>query len=302
MRISTCTDLVGQGIKGAWRNRMMSFASFCIMLVSLLLVGLTLLLAINLDRAIDAIERKNEIIVIIKDEVDDAAMQKLGDDIGKLSNVSSAVFFSRDQAWADMVEDMTPEEQELFHYADGKNPLPDTYRVQVKDIEQMANTTVQISAYECVESVQSPDEYADVLINIRNILTLVLVAIVAALTGVCLIIISNTTRASVFSRRKEINIMRYVGATNTFIRIPFFVEGMFIGVLAGVAAFFLTRFVYTGLYNVLTNDMNILSILGISSLYSFGDIQKLVAVAYLAAGAVIGAIGTTISTKKYCRV
>ena len=195
MRITTCTSLVGQGVKGVWKNRMMSFASFCIMLVSLLLVGLTVLLAINLDKAIESMEQKNEIIVIIKDEVDDAAMQKLGDDIGKLSNVSSAVFFSRDEAWADMVEDMSEKEKELFHYADGKNPLPDTYRVQVKDIEIMTETTVQISAFEIVESVESPDEYADVLINIRNILTLVLVAIVLALTGVMLIIISNTTRA-----------------------------------------------------------------------------------------------------------
>ncbi len=302
MRITTCTSLVGQGVKGVWKNRMMSFASFCIMLVSLLLVGLTVLLAINLDKAIESMEQKNEIIVIIKDEVDDAAMQKLGDDIGKLSNVSSAVFFSRDEAWADMVEDMSEKEKELFHYADGKNPLPDTYRVQVKDISIMTETTVQISAFEIVESVESPDEYADVLINIRNILTLVLVAIVLALTGVMLIIISNTTRASVFARRKEINIMRYVGATNTFIRIPFFVEGMLVGVLSGTAAFFLTKFVYVGLYNVLTEDVNILSMLGINSLYAFGDINKIVLLSYIIAGALIGAVGTTISTKKYCKV
>ena len=302
MRITTCTSLVGQGVKGVWKNRMMSFASFCIMLVSLLLVGLTVLLAINLDKAIESMEQKNEIIVIIKDEVDDAAMQKLGDDIGKLSNVSSAVFFSRDEAWADMVEDMSEKEKELFHYADGKNPLPDTYRVQVKDIEIMTETTVQISAFEIVESVESPDEYADVLINIRNILTLVLVAIVLALTGVMLIIISNTTRASVFARRKEINIMRYVGATNTFIRIPFFVEGMLVGVLSGTAAFFLTKFVYEGLYKVLTEDVNVLAMLGINSLYEFSYISKIVLLSYIIAGAFIGAVGTTISTKKYCKV
>lgn len=302
MRISTCGGLVCQGVKGVWKNRMMSFASFCIMLVSLLLVGLTVLLAINLDKAIESMEQKNEIIVIIKDEVSDEDMKKLGSNIEKLSNVSKATFFSRDEAWLDMVEDMSEEEKELFHYADGKNPLPDTYRVQVKDIGIMTETTVQISAFEIVESVESPDEYAEVLINIRNILTLVLVAIVLALTGVMLIIISNTTRASVFARRKEINIMRYVGATNTFIRIPFFVEGMLIGVLAGSAALLLTKFVYVGLYNVLTENMNILSVLGITSLYSYDDISKVVALAYIVTGAVIGAIGTTISTKKYCRV
>lgn len=302
MRVTTYNNLIGQGIKGVWRNRMMSFASFCIMLVSLLLVGLTVLLALNLDKAIESMEAKNEIIVIIKDEVSSDDMVKLGDKINELSNVSSAIFFSRDSAWENMVEDMTPEEQELFHYADGKNPLPDTYRVQVKDVSLMANTSVQLSAFDTVESVESPDEYVDVLINIRNVLSLILVAIVIALTGVCMIIISNTTRASVFSRRKEINIMRYVGATNTFIRIPFFVEGMLIGVVAGTVAMLLTKFVYQGVYSVLVDDLNIASILGISSLYSFSDIHKIVALAYILTGAIIGAIGTTISTRKYCRV
>lgn len=302
MRVSTYTNLIGQGVKGVWKNKMMSFASFCIMLVSLLLVGLTVLLAINLDKAIESMEQKNEIIVIIKDDATGEEMIELGDNINKLSNVSSALFFSRDSAWSDMVEDMSEEEKELFHYANGKNPLPDTYRVQVKDISLMAQTSVQISAFEIVEGVESPDEYADVLINIRNILSLILVAIVLALTGVCMIIISNTTRASVFARRKEINIMRYVGATNTFIRIPFFVEGMLIGVCAGAVAMFLTKFVYEGVYSVLTDDLNIVSMLGMSSLYSFDKIQSVVAVAYIVTGALIGAIGTTISTHKHCRV
>ena len=272
------------------------------MLVSLLLVGLTVLLAINLDKAIQSMEQKNEIIVIIRDEADENEMESLGRGIEQLANVSKVTFFSRNDAWEDMVEDMSEKEKELFHYADGKNPLPDTYRVQVKDISIMTETSVQISAFEAVESVESPNEYADVLINIRNILTLVLVAIVIALTGVMLIIISNTTRASVFARRKEINIMRYVGATNTFIRIPFFVEGMLVGVLSGATAFFLTKFVYEGLYSVLTDDINILSMLGINSLYSFAFISKIVLISYLAAGALIGAVGTTISTKKYCKV
>lgn len=300
MRLSTYKDLIGQGIKGVWRNRMMSFASFCIMIVSLLLVGLTMLLALNLNRAIDSMESKNEIVVIINDGVTQEQMTQLGDRIEKLANVQTCTFFSRDQAWKEMVADMTDEEKDLFQYAD-KNPLPDTYRITVFDIETMGNTTVQLSALENVESVEAPNEYADVLISIRNILTLVSVAIVAALIVVCLIIISNTTRASVFSRRKEINIMRYVGATNTFIRIPFFIEGMLVGVVAGVGALFLTKFVYVGIYDVLTG-LNILSALGITTLYSYDSLVKYIALAYIIAGAAIGAIGTTISTKKYCRV
>ena len=164
MRISTYKDLVGQGIKGVWRNKMMSFASFCILLVSLLLVGLTFLLAINLNKAIDSMEEKNEIVVIIKDETTKEQIDALGDSINSLANIASCQFFSRDQAWKDMVADMTEEEKGLFQYAD-KNPLPDTYRVTVADIETMANTTVQISAFEtshdtrqsCGYRIETPD-------------------------------------------------------------------------------------------------------------------------------------------------
>ena len=142
----------------------------------------------------------------------------------------------------------------------------------------------------------------DSLISIRRVFTIVAFAVIVALVVVCLIIISNTTRASVFARRKEINIMKYVGATNSFIRIPFFIEGMIVGLLAAAGALLLTKFAYEGIYNIFNDDFKLWSILGVQNLYSFKSLLLPVAASYLIAGAVIGAVGTSISTGKHLKV
>ena len=158
-------------------------------------------------------------------------------------------------------------------------------------------TTTQIETFDNVDSTKSPTAFADILISIRRVFTIVAFAVIVALVVVCLIIISNTTRASVFARRKEINIMKYVGATNSFIRIPFFIEGMIVGLLAAAGALLLTKFAYEGIYNIFNDDF-----LGVQNLYSFKSLLLPVAASYLIAGAVIGAVGTSISTGKHLKV
>ncbi|MBR6872965.1 MAG: permease-like cell division protein FtsX [Ruminococcus sp.] len=301
MKISSMRYLVHQGFKGIWKNRMMSFASFCIMLVSLLMVGISVLLAININRIIGGIEDKSEVVVQIADNSTQQQIDDLKMKIGGLPNVNTIEFYSKEQAWESMVKDMSKEEQDLFQYADD-NFLPDTFRVTVHDIQKMTETTTQIDTFENVASTRSPTEFTDTLISIRRILGIISGAIVVALIVVCLIIISNTTRASVFARRKEINIMKYVGAKNSFIRIPFFIEGMVVGLLAAAGALGLTKFAYEGVYSIFNNDFKLWSVLGVSNLYSFEDLFLYVTIAYAAAGALIGAIGTSFSTGKHLNV
>lgn len=301
MKVSSARYLVGQGMKSIWRNRMMSFASFCIILVSLLMVGVSVLATINLNRIISGIEEQSEASIIIKDDIGEERQQALQKEIEALPNVAGVQFYSKDDAWENMKKDMSDEQQDLFRYADD-NPLPDTFRLTVKDIGLMSDTSMQIELLEDVDSVKSPTQFADVLVSIKNIMMIIMSAVVLALIVVCLIIISNTTRSSVFARRKEINIMKYVGATNTFIRIPFFIEGMVVGIFAAGAALLLTKFAYEGVYNIFRNDMSLWSILGISNLYPFSGMFMKVTVAYLVAGAFIGAVGTSISAGKHLKV
>ena len=207
MKVSSFRYLVNQGVKGIWKNRMMTFASFCILLVSLLMVGIAVLLEMNLTKIISGIENKSEVVVVIKDGTSQADIDKLEQDLKAAVNINSVSFYSKDAAWKNMMKDMTEEEKDLFDYADD-NPLPDTFKVTVKDIKRMGETTTQIETFANVDSTQSPTELADFLISIRRVLTIVGFAVIMALVIVSLVIISNTTRASVFSRRKEINIMK----------------------------------------------------------------------------------------------
>lgn len=279
----------------------MSFASFCIILVSLLMVGVSVLTTINLNRIIGGIEDQSEASVVIKDDTTKEQHDALRQQIEALPNVATVEFYSKDEAWEKMKSDMSDEQQDLFRYAD-ENPLPDTFRVTVKDISAMSETSMQIETFENVDSVKSPTQFADVLVSIKNILMIIMTAVIAALIVVCLIIISNTTRASVFARRKEINIMKYVGATNGFIRIPFFIEGMVVGIIAAAGALLLTKFAYEGVYNIFKNDMSLWSILGVDNLYPFSEMFVKVTASYLISGAIIGAVGTSISAGKHLKV
>ncbi len=301
MRLSSMRYLVGQGFKSIWKNRMMSFASFCIILVSLLMVGLSALASLNLSKIINGIEDKSEAIVVIKDGITEEEKTALTKEITLIPNVNELKFYSKEEAWKSMVEDMPKDEQDLFKYADD-NPLPDTFKMTVVDIKKMSETTAQISSMKNVDSVKSPTSFTDMLISIQRVVTIISAAIIIALVLVCLIIISNTTRASVFTRRKEINIMKYVGATNTFIKIPFFIEGMIVGIIAAACALFLTQFAYEGVYKIFSTDFSLWAVLGMQNLYSFDSLFKIVAVSYAVAGALIGAIGTSISTGKHLKV
>ncbi|MBR1739970.1 MAG: permease-like cell division protein FtsX [Ruminococcus sp.] len=302
MKLSSFRYLVHQGFKGVWKNRMMTFASFCILLVSLLMVGVSVLTAINLNRIISSIEGQSEIMVVVRDDATEDQIAELGDMLRDIPNINKVELYAKEDAWKDMMDGMTPEAREVFEYADDDIPYPDTFRVTVHDIKIMSDTTEQINTFPAVESTKSPTGWADALISIRRIFTIVAFAVVFALVVVSLVIISNTTRASVFARRKEINIMKYVGATNSFIRVPFFIEGMIVGICAAGAALVLTKFAYEGLYNIFSDSFNIMKIMGLDSLYSFKELFVPIAASYLGAGALIGALGTSFSTGKHLKV
>ena len=301
MKTSSVRYLIGQGFKGVWKNKMMSFASFCILLVSLLMVGISSLVAVNLTRIIGGIENQSEVVVIIKDGYTKEQINDLENQLKTIPNINTISLYTKDEAWKNMLKNMTKEEQSFFDYAND-NPLPDSFKVTVKDIKKMSETTTQIQTFEGVDTTKSPTAMAEVLVSIRRIFTVVACVVVLALVLVSLVIISNTTRSSVFARRKEINIMKYVGATNAFIRIPFFVEGMVVGILAAVGALLLTKFAYESLYGIFNNNFSLWSILGVNNMYSFNDIALPVILSYLIAGAVIGAVGTAFSTGKHLKV
>ena len=301
MRLNSFKYLVKQGFKGIWFNRVNSFASLCVITISLLMVGISVLLSFNITKMIGAIESRNEVIVVIEDGAPENNVAMLGEELAGNSNVFEVNFYSKDQAWVDMQADMSEDEKALFQYM-SRNPLPDCYRIRVKEIGELSKTVSWIQGLEFVDQVQAPNDFANILIGIRNVSTILFSAITLSLIIVCFVIISNSTRASVYARRREINIMRYVGASKSFIEIPFFVEGMVIGIVSAAIAFGLTWFAYTEVFKMFSTDVNMLSIFGLSALIPFEEIALGTGIAYAVFGVLFSGVGTVISTRKHLNV
>jgi len=305
MRWNNFTYLVKQGVVSVWYNRMMSFASFCILMVSLLMVGLAGLAALNVNIILSYIEQKNEIMVYIKDNLSESEKTGISNALNGSAYVNSGgvVSYPKETAWEDWRRDH-PEAAPAYTYMDnmGYNPIPDTYRVTINDLTKMLAAKTEFAQIAGVDEVVAPQDFAQSLIVMRNTLTIIGGAVIIVLIAVCLVIIYNSSRASVFSRRTEINIMKYVGATNSFVKIPFFIEGIFIGVLAGAAAWFLTKTSYEAIVSVFDRQLTMWQALGLGNLIKFGSITRLALAADCAAGAVLSAAGIMFSMGKHLKV
>ncbi len=300
MRTSNVTYLVKKGISSVWKNFLMSFASFSILMVSLLLVGCSVLLMMNVNTIMSNIEDTNEITIYLKENITDSQVEHIRSVLEKNGDISDVQYYSKEQALEDFRDNMA-EYSELLDYLD-ENPMPETFLVRVNDLSKIRRVVDTINEIEGVEQTKAPYDFASVLIQIRNTFSVIAGAVLISLIVVSIVIVSNTIRTSVFTRRNEINIMRYVGATSGFIKTPFFVEGLFIGVLAGAASWGLTWLVYDSVYSLFSTDLTLWQMFGFYGLTPFDDIMWIVLAVNCAAGALLGAVGTVFSTGKYLRV
>lgn len=299
MRGNNFSYLVKQGVVSVWRNRMMSFASFCIIMVSLLLISLATLLAMDINRIIGSAENKNEVLVYVLDVSKDRLV-KIEEQLKKSGYTEKVVFYSKQEAF-DAQKEKMPEYSELLN-ALAENPMPDTFRVTVKDITKMDEAKKTFETIEGVDDVSAPYDFASVLVSLRTTLTIIALAMLIALTIVSVVIVYNSSRTSVFARRKEIGIMKSVGATNSFIKFPFFIEAMFIGVIAGAVSWYLTKIAYEALASFFANDITIWRVLGFSNIIRFDEVMWAALVLNCIIGAVLSAIGTVLSMGKHLKV
>ena len=300
MRTSNVTYLVKKGISSIWKNFLMSFASFCILMVSLLLVSCAVLLMMNVNKIMSNIEDTNEITIYLKEDISDKQVEHIKSVLEKNQDITDVKYYSKEQALDDFRDNMA-EYSELLDYLD-KNPMPETFLVRVKDLSKIRHVVNTVNDIEGVEQTKAPYDFASVLVQIRNTFTLIGGAVLVALVVVSIVIVSNSIRTSVFARRNESSIMRYVGATSGFIKAPFFVEGMFIGILAGAAAWGLTWLIYDSVFALFSADLTVWQMFGFYGLTPFEDIMWYVLAVNCAAGALLGAVGTVFSTGKYLKV
>ncbi len=299
MRTSNVSYLVKKGISSVWKNFIMSFASFSIMMVSLLQISCAVLLLLNLDVVMTNIEETNEITIYVEEGATQDTVSHIHEVLLNNSNLTDVQYYSKEAALNDFREDMA-EYAELLDYLES-NPMPETFLVRVLDLSQIRATVTAIQSIDGVEQVKAPYDFAGALVDIRSAFSVIIIGVLAVLVIVSVVIVSNTIRTSVFSRRTEITIMKYVGATDGFIKLPFFVEGCFVGVLAGAAAWGVTWFAYDSVYSLFV-DNTTLQMFGFTNLIPFDSVRWILLAACCVTGALVATVGTLISMGRYLKV
>ena len=286
--------LTKEGFRNVWVNRLMSLASITVLMACLVIIGLGAMLFFNINSLLDNIESQNVIMVYVQDGTGDADVQNMETTIKKMDNVESCVFVSKEDAFKAQLEDMGSDAELL---KDMENPLPDAFKVSVKDMTHFNETVGELRAMSNIETVRENGDVADKLVNIRQGVTIVIAGMVALLFIVSLFIIANTIRITMFSRKLEISIMKAVGATNWFIRWPFMVEGILLGLFSAI----LGLGIQYGVYSIASIWLgNVLSMLG-GEAVNFLDYVWVIFGIFAFIGIVIGAFGSIISLNKYLK-
>lgn len=287
--------LVKEGFRNTWTNRMMSIASICVLLSCLVLIGSASMIFLNINSLVQKIEDENVIMVYIDDEATDADIDEMGIKLNDISNVEKIEFVAKEDAWAEQIATMDEAQAEFFTETTDEIPLPDAYKVTVKDLEQFTSTVKEIKALDHIYTVRQNTDLAKKLATLSHGITIIAIVIISVLFAISLFIISNTIKLTVYSRRLEISIMKSVGATNSFVQLPFVVEGIILGVVAGV----LSLFAVWGIYEVAVKSFaDVFRSIGLTPL-TFTDYALPILGIFIAIGIVSGVGGSLITMRKY---
>ena len=284
--------LLREGFRGVFLHGFMSFAAICVTVACLIIMGSFCLILYNTSALVKELEQENEMLVYIDESYSEAKAKSVGSQINLITNVRSATFVSRDQALDDFVE--TLNDPDAFAGLD-PDTLRDRYVVTVEDNSLLKQTYDKLTQIEGVAEVIAHFEIAEGFQTVQNVLNIASLVIVTVLFVVSLFIISNTVKLAMYSRSEEIAIMKMVGATNAFIRLPFIVEGFIIGIIAAAAAFFLEW----GLYDFVLSKIQQLDTLKLFVLVPFTDVIEIVAIAYALTGFLVGVFGSLLSIRKF---
>lgn len=287
--------LTSEGIKNIGINRLMSVASIAVLMSCLVMIGAAVLIYLNVDTLLQNIEDQNIIMVFVDVGADEDTVKSVESQIEKMDNIQSCEFVSKAEAYNKVLESLGKNASLLSDSDDSF--LPDGFRLTVKDMEQFAATVSQLQSIEHVLNVQQNTDLASKLSRVRRAVSYISVCIIVLLFAVSLFIIANTVRITMFSRKLEISIMKAVGATNWFIRWPFLVEGITIGLISAVLGFGVLYLIY-----FLASD-SLLAIFGLlgNSLVDFWEYAVYIAVGFVVVSIVTGGIGSVFSIGRYLK-
>ena len=295
MRLNNIGYLLKEGFKGIFTHGFMSFASVCVTVACLVIVGSFSILSYNLDIMVEELNQTSEILVLVDSELSDAEARSIGTKINTLDNILRATFVSREEALEDFINDH--EGDSAFSGVQAED-LRHRFVVTLEDNTKMEQTDSQLKQIPGVAKTDAAYELAEGFSTIQNVIHIVSIAVIAILLVVSLLIISNTVKLAMYDRKDEIAIMKMVGATNAFIRLPFQVEGFTLGMIGAVLAFGIEWLMYDGLIQKIAEVDSL-------QLFKFVEFQELLipmVATFGAAGLFVGIVGSWTSIRKFMNV
>ena len=286
---------VREGLSSVFVHGFTSLAAMLVIAACLMITGIFSLVAYNIDLQIRELEGKSEIVIYIDEQVSREDAQALKSKIKKIDNIKTADFVTKEQLFEDYLESLGEDAYVMEELRDD-NPLRDSYQITMKDVSLHKETVDALEDLDGVAASSSMQEVSDRLIQIRKVVNLISVTLVALLGAVSVFIIANTVKLAMFARKEEIAVMKMVGATNHFIRAPFVVEGMFLGMCAALLAFFVQWGVYAYVTKQLAEGTAILTMV------SFTTVWQPVLGVMLAAGLILGVGGSVITIRRFLKV
>ena len=295
MKLNRYGYLIGEGFRNIFTHGFMSFASVTIIIACLIIMGSFTLLDINVNQIVEDIGNQNQILAYVDEDMTaQEATAQIQTKLEALDNVARVDFISRSEAMQNYLEEYDDS------FAEGLNEEVFRHRfvIQLVDLSQMDTTRAAIGNIDGIVKVNAPTEYADKFIAVRNVISVVSLVLIAILGFVSLFIMSNTIKLATYGRREEIAIMKMVGASNSFIRCPFVVEGLVLGIVGGGLAFL----AQWGLYKAL--EAKVASSLSISfvNIVPFSSVWTAVLIAFMTVGVLVGAVGGVIAIRNYLKV
>ena len=296
MKYNILGYLIGEGFRNVFKNKKSTFACLAIMCATMLIFGIFFVIGKNISNAINQIESSQAIEVFIDNDATDEAIEKLGQEILEIDGVNTIQFKTKEQALNQMKE-ILKSDQDILN---GMYIFPPSYIVKLTDLTLSSQVQEEISKLDNVKNINSSDETSAKLVSIGNTINIITAIILILLILISIFIIGNTIKLTVHARRKEISIMKYIGATNSFIRAPFVVEGIIIGTVASLISVLLIGLAYNMVSNrIIGSSLN--NIIGFN-LLSFNELFNLIIVVYIALGIGIGILGSAMSMRRYLKV
>lgn len=286
---------IREGLRGIASHKFMSFAAVGVIAACLLVTATFGLLAYNIGQAVEQLESQSEVLIYVEETYTRDQAKALETTLEAVANVKDAVFVTKEESFEAYLETLG-EDAYIMEDLLEDNPLRDGYRIFLQDVSLHEETVTALEQVEGIATANSSREVFERLVQIRRVVNVISVTLVAMLGAVSVFIIANTVKLAMFARRDEIGIMKMVGATNRFIRAPFVVEGMLLGVCAALLAFF----AQWGVYHYIATQLSAGT--GVLTLLPFADFSKGLALLLGAAGLAFGIGGSTITIRKFMKV